>query len=278
MQFRQFLILGLMAGAAFLLPDNAFAEKNNVNQPQAVSQAVEKQGNSSNVNQASSQAGTPLKAESAKTKELPAAAAEKGSPSNQAAKLLPSQAASSNSASKEDKKQLPVQANEHAQSNNGQGEKATTETSNAAVKDGGIVEEDQQMGADLDSNLSPPKGETEKTPVRSKSAGGAPIHVEPKVAAQGETQSPQPLNDERRPADSGKLPNDDQATNSNQRTNAAGSSPNERVSGNTGIHSLVDKWFEWDRQYETELFLFYYSRQEWLTNQWVNAPPSPPPQ
>ena len=63
-----------------------------------------------------------------------------------------------------------------------------------------------------------------------------------------------------------------------QRTSSHEGPSNDRVGKGLSTISFPDKWLTWNPYYETQFIQFYFSRQTWLINQWVNAPPSPPPQ
>ncbi|AZU64046.1 hypothetical protein [Neobacillus mesonae] len=83
---------------------------------------------------------------------------------------------------------------------------------------------------------------------------------------------------EKIPDKTGKIPDVNQSLNQTQRTNSSSGSANDRVGNGSGTFSTVDKWFNWGQSFEVQLIHPYISRLALLTNQWVNAPPSPPPQ
>ncbi|MED4206317.1 hypothetical protein [Neobacillus mesonae] len=87
-----------------------------------------------------------------------------------------------------------------------------------------------------------------------------------------------PLPKEKMPDKTGKIPDVNQSLNQTQRTNSSSGSANDRVGNGSGTFSTVDKWFNWGLSFEVQLIQPYISRLALLTNQWVNAPPSPPPQ
>ncbi|WP_042462696.1 hypothetical protein [Neobacillus dielmonensis] len=285
MKYRQFLILGLMAGAALFLPDNAFAEKNEVHKPQAASQVMKQPSNSSNISNAVSPAGHSPKSESAQAAPKTIPAANKVNSSNQGEKqpyanaakpsVTPDKAATN-------EHQLPPQANEHAQAAVRRADMKTSNTD--VVKDEGTEVEEQmhfkKQDAETYDDLSLRQAEDVTEIAKEvKSEEKGPIRLETKVDKPANTLSQQPQNDNKYPEESSKLPKDDQATNSSQRANSSGGgSPNERFSGSSSVSSVTDKWFVSDQYFGSQLEHFYYSRQAWLTNQWVNAPPLPPPQ
>jgi hypothetical protein len=83
---------------------------------------------------------------------------------------------------------------------------------------------------------------------------------------------------EKDPASKEEIPKMNQVLNQSQRSNSSGGQSTDRV--NQGINNLsfLDKWFEWNDYFEIKLDQPYLSRQALMNTQWVNAPPSPPPQ
>jgi restriction endonuclease len=69
------------------------------------------------------------------------------------------------------------------------------------------------------------------------------------------------------------------ALNPSPQTNPSAGKSKDRLN-HSGLSSTstVDKWMEWNNIYETNLILPYVSWIAMMSNQWMNAPPSPPPQ
>jgi hypothetical protein len=59
---------------------------------------------------------------------------------------------------------------------------------------------------------------------------------------------------------------------------SAGKSKDRSNLSNLSFSNTIDKWMEWNSSYENTLILPYVSRIAMISNQWMNAPPSPPPQ
>jgi hypothetical protein len=74
-----------------------------------------------------------------------------------------------------------------------------------------------------------------------------------------------------------KIPKVSEVLNPTKRTGSNGGPSNDRGSQGLNTISFLDKWFVWNRYYEIQLVQSYLSQHTWLNNQWVNAPPSPPP-
>ena len=80
------------------------------------------------------------------------------------------------------------------------------------------------------------------------------------------------------PSGEEEIPKASQIPNPTQRTSNHGGPSNDRMSPGISGLSFPDKWLAWNPYYEIQLVQSYLSRQIRLNNQWVNAPPSPPPQ
>lgn len=74
------------------------------------------------------------------------------------------------------------------------------------------------------------------------------------------------------------IPKVNQVLNQIQRSSTSGGQANDRVNHGVNNVSFLDKWFEWNHSFDIKLVQPYLSRQALMNTQWVNAPPSPPPQ
>jgi hypothetical protein len=79
------------------------------------------------------------------------------------------------------------------------------------------------------------------------------------------------------PSDEERIPKISQVPNPTQRTSSNGGPSNDRGSQGLSTISFLDKWFVWNSFYENKRVQSYPSQHTWLNNQWLNAPPSPPP-
>ncbi|GHH97394.1 hypothetical protein [Neobacillus kokaensis] len=288
MHFRHIIISGLAVCGALFLQDHAFAAKNEVNgTPHSSNEAV----------QASVKAELPVKAENAVTKEKVSAAAsettrnyaDKQKPSQQAPSIKKASVPKQSAAKKvvAPLKQIPEQAKGRVQSAINKAEK--TVKSSAAKKAAAVPNKSKpvkkQQQAVKKEAKSSVKPSIHKEDFISESKA-QPIKVTVKPFKKKSPASPRlskPLDQKRLPKgkypdENGKIPDVNQMLNQTQRTNGSGGSPNDRVSNGLGTISIVDKWFDWNQHYEAQLVQPYLSRVALLTNQWVNAPPSPPPQ
>lgn len=100
----------------------------------------------------------------------------------------------------------------------------------------------------------------------------------PKKAERIEPQRQMPFEKGNAPAGKEEIPHVDQAINPIQRSNSSGGQSTDRVSTGLSTISLLEKWFEWNKYDELKLVQPYHSRYALMNTQWVNAPPSPPPQ
>ncbi|WP_066315923.1 hypothetical protein [Bacillus sp. FJAT-29814] len=279
MHFRHFLIPALMMGAALFLPGNALAEKSDQN-GRLHSNKVMVQPSEAKKNPAA-QAKVPVNVESPKPVEKTVSLPEQA----KAVKHVPSNAAPkkavANQAVNETVKALPAQANgngyglsDKKQAGNPQGPEKQ-----AAVEEKDSVMEPQQLNDVAD----PPVHEAK---VKVKATKLQPQQEEPNISiSKDETSiqqpSPVPAEEDKVPSSKEKQPPPvEQAMNTNptQRSTNTGGSANDRVITGIGTTSLVDKWFEWNKYFELRLVQPFLSRYALLNTQWVNAPPSPPPQ
>lgn len=282
MHFRHVLITGLLVGAAFLLPDQAFAEKHELNgqeKPEQASEIV------NTPNAVPGQANVPAKAEQAtspeKTVALPERAWQiKSQVKQQTAKSTPQQAAVPKKAAISAK--LPVQANGNGPSLVKKTKKARIE---AEPKRAPVVREHTKR---LENNKQLAKKtafdslhtadlERKDEPAIAMKYGPQEEGSHLSIAKQKEKSIP---NSEKRksPASKGEFPAVNQGTSPTQRTGNSAGPSNDR--GSSGLHTIssLDKWFEWNKHFEIQHVQPFFSRYAWMSNQWVNAPPSPPPQ
>jgi hypothetical protein len=269
--FRQFLISALLVSAAILFPDNAFAEKNEL-RPQKGQAPASIPEYAPIIEPASitepATIAVPAKAEQAQSlnKTIPEHARE-----NQAqAKQLPAQN-SPNQAALE--KSLPEQANGNAKS---------------VKKDEKVVpinvpEHREAVQANHTVEKLKPKNSIQDTDSVGKVEKVKPEKVDNIVYLQDEdldiTKSESVVHEPQKdPASKEEIPKVNQALNQTHRSNGSGGQSNDRVNHGINNLSFLDKWFEWNDYFEIKLVQPYLSRQALMNTQWVNAPPSPPPQ
>ncbi|MDF2789446.1 MAG: hypothetical protein K0S80_2544 [Neobacillus sp.] len=270
MHFRQFLILALLVGAAMFFPDNAFAEKNELRpqKGQAPASIPEHASipDAEPVPQAASipepaTIAVPAKSEEAKSlnKTIPEHARE-----NQVqAKQLPAQ----NQAELE--KSLPEQAN---------GNMKPLEKRAEKVVQVNVPEQAEAVQANHTVKRLNPKNSIQDTDYEvnvEKVDTIVYLQDEDVDITNSESFGQEPQKD---PASKEEFPKVNQVLNQSQRSNSSGGQSNDRV--NQGINNLsfLDKWFEWNHYFEIKLVQPYLSRLALMNTQWVNAPPSPPPQ
>jgi hypothetical protein len=270
--FRQFLISALMVGAAMFFPDNAFAEKNEL-RPQKGQAPVSIPEHASKPEPASitepETIAVPAKAEGAQSlnKSIPEHARE-----NQAqAKQLPAQ----NTPNQTDmEKSLPEQANGNAKSVVKKAEK---------VVQVNVPEQAEAVQANHTVEKLEPKNSIQDTDSEGKVEKVKPEKVDNIVYLQDEdldiTKSESVVQERQKdPASREEIPKVNQALNQTQRSNGSGGQSNDRVNHGINNLSFLDKWLEWNHYFEIKLVQPYLSRQALMNTQWVNAPPSPPPQ
>jgi hypothetical protein len=282
MHFRHFLIPTLMVGAALLLPGNAFAEKSDNGSLNSNKEIVQ---TSEATKTPAEQATVPSIAQSAKQPIEKTVPALEQADRKETSKPLPSNAAPKQAASpqpaSEIVKVLPEQAN-----GNGYGlsdtKKADKTVNNPGQEkkaaDSGMKTE-QPLVDDMAKNppahevkvkVEPPKSVPRLQP-QEKGADISNSNMEL-------PSSPVPAEQDKSPSSKEELPPVDQAPNTPQRSANTGGSSSDRISTGTATISLVDKWFDWNKYFEMKLVQPFLTRDALLNTQWVNAPPSPPPQ
>jgi hypothetical protein len=261
-----------MVGAAMFFPDNAFAEKNEL-RPQKGQAPVSIPEHASKPEPASitepETIAVPAKAEGAQSlnKSIPEHARE-----NQAqAKQLPAQ----NTPNQTDmEKSLPEQANGNAKSVVKKAEK---------VVQVNVPEQAEAVQANHTVEKLEPKNSIQDTDSEGKVEKVKPEKVDNIVYLQDEdldiTKSESVVQERQKdPASREEIPKVNQALNQTQRSNGSGGQSNDRVNHGINNLSFLDKWLEWNHYFEIKLVQPYLSRQALMNTQWVNAPPSPPPQ
>jgi hypothetical protein len=270
--FRQFLIIALFVGAAMFFPDNAFAEKNEL-RPQK-GQASGSIPEHASIPEAASKPepatiAVPAKAEEAQSlnRTIPEHALE-----NQAqAKQLPAQNTPNQAALE---KSLPEQANGNA--------KSVVKKAVKVVQDN-VPEHREAVQANHKVEKLKPKNSIQDTDSEVNVEKVKLEKVDNSIYLQDEdldrTKSESVVQEsQKNPASKEEIPKVNQALNQTQRSNGSGGQSNDRVNHGINNVSFLDKWFEWNHYSEIILVQPTLSRQALMNTQWVNAPPSPPPQ
>jgi hypothetical protein len=263
LNFRQFLLSGLFVGAAMLVPDIAFAEKpNGVQHPQkaAIEAKASVKSNNEKLDSVSVQAGSAANA---------SVAGERGKTSEKSA--VPPKVVEEQHSKGQDRQ--PAVSDKASQVLERLPEQAQGKIQSAVKKTEKELEAVNTIELDISSNPTTNNSETEPA-IQST--------VEPaKGLSQDEISKPlvqKPVQEDEKADHREKLPNVNHVPKPTQRTGHSSGHSNERIHGGINTLSLVDKWFEWDTSYEILLNQPFLSRLSLMNNQWVNAPPSPPPQ
>lgn len=290
LHFRHFLISGLMVGAVLFLPDNAFAVKNELSGQRLAEKASAQAANSVKADNAAVQANVPKEVENSNALGKNVVVPEPASKGQAEVKEKPSKVTPTPSRAALDKPDavldnVPDQAKGNVQSAVKKAKKVVgLEKATAA----------QEKTSELVGNKPTPKKVTNEsasdslhntdTVAKNKAQLGKLVSItEPEGTVSTEKNSsdpfvPEPVKQGKVPASQEEIPKVNQVMNPTQRTNSSGGQSNDRVSNGLSTISLLDKWFEWHNNYEIKLVQPYLSRYALMNNQWVNAPPAPPPQ
>ncbi|MFK9091917.1 hypothetical protein [Bacillus salipaludis] len=298
LHFRHFLLPALMVGAALFLPGNAFAEKNEFNgQPNFHKEMVQANNPSektenpakqvnvpTNAKDAAKGANIPPKNENAMTTGKPLTVPEPARKNQQASNGAPKQSASQKPAATAPKA-LPDQAK-----GNGYGLNKTEKTVEAPGQEKQAADQEIERGLEknkltthdvanhnADITVKDKSESTRLVPKFEPQGEGLDLS-NPKPFEHFELQQPVPLEKDNVPVSKEEIPKVDQAVNPTQRSNSSGGQSNDRISSGVSTISLIDKWFVWNKDYEMKLVQPYLSCYALMNSQWVNAPPSPPPQ
>jgi hypothetical protein len=286
LHFRQIVITGLMVGAALFLPDNAFAERNELG-----SQKSSVQGNSSvKSDHVPEQANVPTQAEKVNSMDQPVVVPEPASKRQDGLIPQPSQNILPAAAQKPAPmpQNMPDQAKGKEQSELKKSVKAKAlGTENAAIvqaNNQGLGKNKPTLKNDPNRNLASESLHNPNTVVVKNKAESARLVSESQgegsylSVSKQEDRSEPLVPEQKEPANQEEIPDVSQAVNTSQRGTSSGGQSNDRISSGLSTISLNDKWFEWNRFFETKLTQSYLSRHLLMNNQWVNAPPAPPPQ
>lgn len=270
------------------LPDNAFAEKNELSGQQNFQKASVQANPPVKTDNAAVQPNVPAKAEIEnsliKTAEVPKPAQVEAK--QQPAKISRPQAAPEKPVATS--QNLPDQANGNGQSAIKKTEKTVnapgTENAVAVQENKSRLEENRPTTKNAGLHtLQQTNTEVENRAQVSKSDKKFETDVESlRLSLSNKEDSFEPLVLESQkkgqvPSSKEEIPGVDQVLNPTQRSNSSGGQSNDRVSNGLNTSSL-DKWFEWNKHYEVKFIRSYLSRHLLLNNQWVNAPPLLPPQ
>jgi hypothetical protein len=291
--FRHFLISGLLVGAALFLPEDAFAEKNELSGQQNVPKASVQEITSVEKDDKAVQNDVQAKAENAKPLVKKVVVPENAKKTQDRASKQPAQKPLPPDPTKkaaEALQKLPEQAKGNVNSVLKNTEKAVKAPSSKKVAAGQEKKElvkkkstpikvvDQPtlpslpLKNDVNKNsqftklvyINEPKGEHSHASKIGKESPSEPL-------------LPQPFNKGKAPSSQEEIPDVSQVMNP-KRTSHSGGKSQERVSNGLSTINFLDKWFEWNQFYELQFVQPYLSRYALMNNQWVNAPPAQPPQ
>jgi hypothetical protein len=292
LHFRHFLISGFIACAAMFLPDSVLAEKPEVSGQE--NKASVHASESPKDNDTTVKATTPAKAEPIKALGKTVVQSELARKNNGQVKQHPSKIIPTTQKATKTLPTLPEQAKSKGQSTI---KKAETAVKSAVREKVGA--EKGNNGLDEKKPTKIPEKGNEKsaiksalkdaTKVKNKDQSTRLVHhmvsqgEHSQVAKLSKENSSQPLLPDspkkgKVPTGRDEIPDFSQMMNPTKRTNSSGGPSHDRVIQGVNSVSMVDKWFEWNKFYEIRLVHTFLSRYALMNNQWVNAPPSPPPQ
>jgi hypothetical protein len=283
LQFYHFLISSLLVGAALFLPDNAYAENNKESEKRQF-EKVSVQVTSVKKEKKAVQANITSKVENSapveKDVELPEAATTiPGKGKEKSAKVIPIPKSSQKSAMASEN--IPKHAKGDSRSKVNKDEMVAG--FEKAEKNIELVKNKQKSKNATNDILVDSLDNTDKE-MKDKAQSGEMISTRKsnitvsKKESPVEPNAPDMLKKEEPPANKGEIPTVSQAINLTPRTNSSGEQSHDRLSNGLSTSSFLDKWFVWNIHHEMKLVQPYLSRYARMNTQWVNAPPSQPPQ
>jgi hypothetical protein len=284
LHFRHFILSGLVVGATLFLPNNAFAEKNELSGQNAQKSSVQSvlvetvhDVKNATVHGKNTEAHD-------KTVVIPQTVSN--DQVRETPKVTPIQAVSSKAAEK--LKSLPEKTKKAAQKGKDKiveapGLEKVTAGLNSVRE---LVENEKKhvtktktgKKASLPKKPSELKTNSLVHKAEVKEENSKHLKSGDKMRSERFATSP-PKKESKVP----KLPKEDpvskQIMNVSPQSNSSGGKSKDRMSyGGLSSINMVDKWMDWNKFYENQLILPYVSRNAMMSNQWMNAPPSPPPQ
>ncbi|MDR4949601.1 hypothetical protein [Neobacillus cucumis] len=273
MHFRSFIIPVLMAGAALFLPHQASAEKPESN-GQANFHMADKQSSLKKEAIVVKKVNVPSKPQQAKhaVEKKPMVSVPTSKANIPAVQHGPKQAVIEKQTKAS--KLLPAQAK-----GNGYGQSTIKQNEKPAVVS--TVQAKERMPEAKKANTPTHVVVVKRTTVPKETVPKEPVSVETKFKKVKRVEPVVPVKPERHkvPAKKEELPTVDQNLSQTQRSSGSGGGQsNDRVSQGLHTISFLEKWFEWNKDYEIKLVQPFLSRYALKHHQWVNAPPAPPPQ
>ncbi len=301
MYLRHLIILGLIVGAAMFLPSNVFAEENELSGPQNSQKAPGHVSPSVGFDNAVVISDVPAKEEVI----VGPAAVKTDVPAKQEAVMAPNPSMK-NGEVKQQRSNVPLnntdsqksaaasqnmynQAKSHVQPDLNKTEKSANKA-RQPEKVAAVQEHNNGLG----KNTQTPKNGSKNSDLNSlhnsktdakkqvQSGGLEPQREYTNISVAKKENQSDPLLQEPQensgiPSDEERIPKVSQVPNPTQRTSSNGGPSNDRGSQGLSTISFLDKWFVWNPFYEIKRVQSYPSQHTWLNNQWLNAPPSPPP-
>ncbi|TLS35754.1 hypothetical protein [Pseudalkalibacillus caeni] len=298
MHFRGLILKGLLAGAVLFFPSDAFAEKNDQakdhngkSAEEVISKTVEAA--------AGKEPGSisPMSEDGQKVEQKPASADHSNShkpDKSEKTIQLPDTASEKaqktvNSAVNKAAKKLPFGKPENIQGQQ-KGQKKGNKPS-ISNKENHPIDKKDGESSKKSLHTVDVKEKTKKTEVKTKPIKPQPEKKETPPIATSKKDHKKKVeetdNEEMDKSDAKKgsdfpypqekLPNDIQVITSSHSTKTPGGSSKDRT-GNGSSSGYVDKWLELDQYWNFKLTQPFVSRAHVYRNQWVNAPPSPPPE
>ena len=286
MHFRHFILMGVFLGAAALLPNNAFAEKNGAaGQSELQNSAVHTLVLEKIENSMASEKEVPDTPGNVNKSQGGLVRKPVTNPSTQQTVPIKPIPKSPNKINRSIKKVVPsLEKNIEASESAEPAAKVKDTVQTGRAKPHAVMHKVPEVPKSLSSNQTNSEEETNSQPPGLNANSEAFTEdTEPSVSIKTSsslTLAQKPLIDEesKTPSNNRKNHGDIEIMNNPpQRTQSSGGQSNEQFSPAAGMISFMANLFDWDKYFGLNLGHIFTSRQAKYCYQWINAPPSPPP-
>lgn len=275
MYFRHFILMGVILGAAAFLPNNALAN-GAVGQPEQQNAAAQTRVSANAENPIASEKEVPVPTENVHKSQGEVVQKPEANPSTQKSIPIKSVSASPN---KTNRAVPPLDKGKNASKSAEQTAKVKDIGQPGPAKPNVDTNQVQEVPESTHSNQTAPKAEMDSQPsgliAKSETIteeNDSSVSIKTSIS-----QEPLIVEESKAPSNDRKIPFE-VINILPQLTSSPGGQSDVQFSPGTGAVGYIANWLDWDEHLSLTLGLNYTSRQAKYSHQWINAPPSPPPE
>jgi hypothetical protein len=273
--FRNFIVIGLIIGAALCFPSESFAKNGDLHQKSVPtsSQIVQGKETVKSIKPSKDEKPVITKPNKHRNVVIPNHANEKAQEavkaSNKRVEDIVKNISSNKAKAKQGEKKQGIEKEKNLPPENASKTSKTEKFSNKSVhKQVSTQPEDTKRNQEK-SVLSPIENSTQLPAVNKDDSSLASKPVTDKISKTEKEKVPSPQERYPKPIDV--------VNSSNSSIIPGGSQPKDRTGVGQSPTSLLEKWFVLENCLNFKLKQIYFSRANVYTNQWINAPPLQPP-